>query len=178
MQYLCNRTSVGLPMRIFEFVGSKFIFLKPIQNPSVFGSVSKMMLPIRSDGHPSENWAAYAALWWNEGTEAKRVIKFWFQFVFNRLILISISFFWVFANASIVHRKFHIDPYLIKINKKPFMKKKLKKIHRIHSLIFFIGFFFCTFAALFRFFFKNFSSLSEYFFFKLESIIAVLMTKR
>ena len=42
MHYLCNRTSVGLPLRIFKSVGSESFFLKPIRIPSVFGSVSKM----------------------------------------------------------------------------------------------------------------------------------------
>ena len=53
MHYLCNRTSVGLPFGIFESVGTELIFPKPIRNPSDFGSEPKLMLPLRSDGHPN-----------------------------------------------------------------------------------------------------------------------------
>ena len=116
-------------------------------------------------GEESGGRAAYAALWWNEKGEAERAIKLWFQFVFIRLILISISFFWVFANASIMHCKFRAVSCFIKINKKPFMKKKLKKIHRIHSFnfFFFYWFFFLHVCDIFSFFFKSFSNLFEYF---------------
>ena len=111
----------------------------------------------------NENWTAYAALWWNGG--AKRAIKFWFWFVFNRWILISIPFFWNFANASMMHCKFRVVPCFIKINKKPFVKKKLKKIHKIRNFILFFYwfFFFCMFAAFFCFFFENFLNLFQYF---------------
>ena len=53
MHYLCNRTSVGLSFGIFESVGTELVFPKPIRNPSDFGSEPKLMLPLRSDGHPS-----------------------------------------------------------------------------------------------------------------------------
>ena len=55
MQYLCNQTSVGLPFEIFESVGTELIFPKPIRNPTDFGSESKLMLPLRPDGHPTQS---------------------------------------------------------------------------------------------------------------------------
>ena len=62
MQYLCNRTSVGLPFGIFESVGTELIFPKPIRNPSDFGSEPKLMLPLRSDGHPI-NYTIHKFIW-------------------------------------------------------------------------------------------------------------------
>ena len=55
MQSDFRRTFVGLPFGIFESVGTELIFPKPIRNPSDFGSEPKLMLPLRSDGHPRLN---------------------------------------------------------------------------------------------------------------------------
>ena len=63
-----------------------------------------------------------------------------------------------------MYHKFRAIPCFIKINKNPFVKKKLKKIHRIHSFKFFFNWlFFCMFAIFFYFFSKSFPSLFEYF---------------
>ena len=110
----------------------------------------------------SGDWTTCVALWWNG--ETKRAIKFWFWFVFSKLILISIPVFWIFSNALMMYCKFHIIPCFVKTNEKLFVKKKLKKIHRIHSFKnFFYYFFICTFAAFFHFFFEKFSNLFAYF---------------
>ena len=100
MQYLCNRTFVGLPMRIFESVGSESIFLKPIRNPSVFGSVSKMMLPIRSDGHPT-----FHKHKWKNCKISKRVDSSWnnWLFIVFFLIFMRLIFNFFLFNQSIFH---------------------------------------------------------------------------
>ena len=57
MHYLCIIYAIGLPsdfrQLFFDSVGTEFVFEVPIRNPSVFGSEPKLMLPLRSDGHPS-----------------------------------------------------------------------------------------------------------------------------
>ena len=59
MHYLYNWTFVGLSFGIFESVGTELIFPKPIRNPSDFGSEPKLMLPLRSDGHPRCNYFVF-----------------------------------------------------------------------------------------------------------------------
>ena len=158
---------------MFEFFKIKnvfFTFFFPLSSrwnaPTDSAPIGESVDSKRGSG----GWAVCATLWWNEGAKAERAVKLWFQIFFNKVILISISFFWAFANALIVHNKFRAVLCLIKINKKPFVKKNFKKNTQNSQFwnFFYLIFFLCV-CGIFSFFFKNFLHLFEYFFMKFRN---------